>query len=210
MDLGSGTGFYIDYWLDRGAGAVTGVDITETSVRKLRERYPDSRFVCADIASEAVSALGSFDIISAFDVLFHIVDEDTFRRAWANIMHCAEEGAVVLISDGMASEDVPVSDQEYHRSYAHYLAVAESLGFRVVYLAPVFYTMQNAVDATEANPLVRFLWWFTFRVLRVSRLLHLNAFVGNLLGMILYALDGLLLRVFRSGPTTKLMVLRRG
>jgi len=80
LDLGSGTGFYVDYWLGKGAGAVTGVDITEVSVRNLQQRFPKAQFVRADIASEAVGALGSFEIISAFDVFFHIVDEGAFRR----------------------------------------------------------------------------------------------------------------------------------
>jgi SAM-dependent methyltransferase len=210
LDLGSGSGFYVDYWLNRGAATVTGVDITETSVSKLHERYPESRFVCADIASEAVGALGSFEIISAFDIFFHIVDQDTFNRAWSNMARCAAEGSLVLVTDGMTHKDMPMSAQEYHRSYDHYRAMAESKGLQIVYLAPVFYAMHNAVDVREANLLTRSVWWVTFRALRASRRLHLNSFIGNLLGMTLYTLDDLLLRLFRSGPTMKLMVLRRG
>jgi hypothetical protein len=99
--------------------------------------------------------------------------------------------------------------QECHRSYDHYRSVAEEAGFQIVYLAPVFYTMLNPVDPREANFAMRALWWFAVRALKASNRLRLNAVVGQLLGVTLYSLDGLLLRFVRRGPGMKLMVLQK-
>ena len=39
LDVGAGTGFYVDRWLALG-GSVTGVDLTDVAVDRLRERFP--------------------------------------------------------------------------------------------------------------------------------------------------------------------------
>src|SRR5262245_1706679 len=74
LDVGAGTGFYVDRWLARKA-SVTGVDLTEVSVRNLRERFPAARFIQADIGAPLgpplADEIGTFDVVSAFDVLFH-------------------------------------------------------------------------------------------------------------------------------------------
>lgn len=208
LDLGCGTGFYVDYWLEKGASSVTGVDLTEVSINNLKQRYPGLEFVCADIASEAVAALGKFEIVDAFDVLFHIVDEETFVRAWANIAACLAEDGFAFVTDAMTREDMPLSRQECHRSYDRYRSVAESAGLEVVHLAPIFYTMLNSVDSRDASGPLRVLWWLTPRLLKASRRFRLNTVLGHLIGVSLYTLDGVVQRLFRTGPTLKLMVLR--
>ena len=37
LDVGTGTGFYIDRWHELGAGEVAGADLTEVAVQRLRE-----------------------------------------------------------------------------------------------------------------------------------------------------------------------------
>src|SRR5688500_18643814 len=75
LDVGSGTGFYVDRWLRLGA-RVTGLDLTEVAVRELGRSFPQARFVQGDIGAELEPLTltpASFDAVSAFDVLFHIV-----------------------------------------------------------------------------------------------------------------------------------------
>lgn len=208
LDIGSGTGFYIDYWLSKGATEVTGLDITEVSVRNLERRYPGLQFVCADIASESLSALGKFDIISAFDVLFHIANDEGFLRAFQNISDCCNEGAYVFVSDHFPPEDAPLTSQESHRSRAHYGGVFATVGVKEIYASPVFYLMGSPLPG-ERHPLLRALWWFTFRALRASRRLGVNSLFGNLIGMPMYVVDGILTRTSRWGPNMKLMTLKR-
>ena len=73
LDIGCGTGFYIDYWEKMGAAGIVGLDITEASISRLTAIYPKFKFVKADITDEKLELKEEFDIITAFDVLFHIV-----------------------------------------------------------------------------------------------------------------------------------------
>src|SRR5258708_1121792 len=51
LELGFGTGFYLDLWRQLGAAQVTGFDITEIAVSDARARYPAGwTFDKADIA----------------------------------------------------------------------------------------------------------------------------------------------------------------
>ncbi len=76
LDIGSGTGFYLDRWKSLGAVNITGSDFTEKSVAELRAKYPDCGILNMDIGGTIDESLaGGFDIISAMDVLFHIVDD---------------------------------------------------------------------------------------------------------------------------------------
>src|SRR5207247_11416024 len=65
LDVGCGTGFFTDFYLRRGA-TVTGLDITTTSVERLRQRFPDARFVLADVSESVPDE--RFDLVNAFDV----------------------------------------------------------------------------------------------------------------------------------------------
>ena len=77
LDIGSGTGFYLDIWKQLGASRDFGADITEVSVQNLQKRFPDCTVVRLDIGEPLPDNhpwIGTFDLISCMDVLFHIVD----------------------------------------------------------------------------------------------------------------------------------------
>ena len=100
LDVGSGTGFYIDLWRRLGVRSVTGSDITEKAVEELSARYPSNRFMRLDIgAEENPLAEGGFDVATAFDVLFHIVDDEHYRRAFRNIAHALKPGGLLVFTD---------------------------------------------------------------------------------------------------------------
>jgi ubiquinone/menaquinone biosynthesis C-methylase UbiE len=46
LDVGCGTGFFTEFYLEHGA-RVTGLDITEARSMRLRERFPQAEFVRA-------------------------------------------------------------------------------------------------------------------------------------------------------------------
>ena len=49
LDVGCGSGFFTAFFLARGA-RVTGLDITEVAVERLRSRHPEARFLRADVS----------------------------------------------------------------------------------------------------------------------------------------------------------------
>lgn len=66
LDVGCATGYYSAILASLGYD-VTGVDISETGIRKARERYPDIRFEVQDATALPYPA-GSFDFVFALGV----------------------------------------------------------------------------------------------------------------------------------------------
>ena len=65
----------------RFAGAdYVGIDINEEYLRQARERFPGT-FVCMDLTTADVAALGVFDTIIVNSVLHHLPDDTVLRLA---------------------------------------------------------------------------------------------------------------------------------
>ena len=77
LDVGCGLGHLLPYLRRRGLGAVdyTGVDVLPEMVDGARARYPDGRFVCADVLSDG-AVPGPFDVVVCSGALNVAVDED--------------------------------------------------------------------------------------------------------------------------------------
>src|SRR3990167_9369142 len=49
LDIGAGMGFFVEYYLNKGVSAVTGVDITDVSIKQLSQKFPEQHFYSFDI-----------------------------------------------------------------------------------------------------------------------------------------------------------------
>lgn len=87
LDLACGDGFYSRRFLELGAAAVVGVDISPAMLDLARatEMPSDDRidYVCADVAS--LPELGSFDLVAGTYLLHYAADVDGLRRMCAGI-----------------------------------------------------------------------------------------------------------------------------
>ncbi len=124
LDVGCGTGFWTDYYLQRGAD-YTGVDIAPSSVKRLAERYPNARFVHADMSEAEVA--GAFDVVNVFDVLYHITDDARFEAALTRCARAVAPGGLLLVTD--LFEDLPgLAEHNRMRSLGRYRAVLDASG----------------------------------------------------------------------------------
>jgi SAM-dependent methyltransferase len=100
LDIGSGTGFYIDLWSRLRARSVTGSDFAPYAVASLRERYPDHRFLEIDITSPNLPRdIGLFDAVSAFDIFYHIVDDAKYSQAFRNRRRASAWGLLRFLGE---------------------------------------------------------------------------------------------------------------
>lgn len=100
IDIGSGTGYYVREWLLAGAGEVIASDFSEAALEQLRARFPAIQAIQLDItAAELPAILRRFDVVSAFDVLFHVTDDDAYRRAIANCYALCRPGGYFVFSE---------------------------------------------------------------------------------------------------------------
>ncbi len=132
LDVGCGTGFFTAHYLARGA-VVTGLDIAPTSVERLRARFPDARFVLADVSEADIE--GRFDIVNVFDVLYHIVDEARWEAAVRRLGAAVAPGGLLLVTDTFVDLGALASHNRM-RPLERYRAVLEPLGFAFSRLHP--------------------------------------------------------------------------
>ena len=108
LDVGSGTGFYIERWHEVGAAEVSGADLTDVAVGRLRERFAGDTFTQFDLTGTPPDSLvpGHYDAISAIDVLYHIVDDDGYVRAIENLHSLLRPGGMLILTENLVARGV--------------------------------------------------------------------------------------------------------
>jgi 2-polyprenyl-3-methyl-5-hydroxy-6-metoxy-1,4-benzoquinol methylase len=208
LDVGAGTGFYVDRWLRMGA-EVTGLDLTEVAVRELSRCFPTANFVQADIGrplggrplGERLLSPGSFDAVSAFDVLFHIVDDAAYARAFHNIAALLRPGGWLLWSDNFLRHPTERVAHQVSRSLGESTAAAGAAGFEVIERVPMFVLMNFPADTTSR--LARWAW--TAMVAPAA----LAEPIGWAVGALLYPLEKALVERMKESPSTEIMICRK-
>jgi len=212
LALGVGTGFYISFWEQLGVQSFTGIDITAKAVEELRTRYPDYRFMKADISDKGFALNETFDIITLFDVLFHVVDEDKFEQAIKNLKKLCHEGTIILIMDHFLKEYKPAWRYENERTLERYEKVLSANSIEIEDMRPIFYLMNRPVDIERissklAQSFIKIMWWTNGKMERLSsKLGGLGRCISYLRALTLYYLDRFILKFTSVGPGAKLMV----
>lgn len=201
LDVGSGTGRYVRAWQQAGVRSITGCDITEAAVRRLGERFPDARFVRADIgAPGGTLEQASYDAVSCMDVLFHITDDAHYRRALDNLARAVRPGGTLVLSENFLQRPEQRGEHQVNRTLQSIGSGLDDAGFRVVRRVPLLVLMNAQVDA-----------WYVWRKLwgGALRAATVTEPTGWLAGAALYPLERRLVRWLRESPTTELMICRR-
>ncbi len=198
MDIGPGVGFYVQRWLRLGAD-VTGVDIADSAVRRLEERFPEASFVRRDITEPHPELPGGFDVVGAFDVLFHVVDDERYAQAMANVAGLLRAGGWFVFTESCARTRAQPMPHYVRRTFAETEAAVVAAGLEIVERRPAFVLMLTPFDA---GPRVRRAWGRLGGAMRDER-------GGALLGAALYGPELALTRALRTSPTTELLVCRK-
>lgn len=203
LDIGSGVGFFIDIW--KGLGAkVIGTDLTDIAVRKLKLKYPTDRFYTLDIGNCPNRLLDNkkFDIVSAFDVLFHIVDDDRYEKAIKNIHSVLRPHGLFIFSDNFIHGNFVRSTYQVSRPLVTVEDVLTRNGFEIIERCPMFFLMSTPIDST-----------FLFARLRWQLIKAILTQFGNVAGLLIggtmYPLEFILVRIMKESPITEMMICRR-
>ena len=205
LDVGSGTGFYMRLWKGAGVSAVTGSDLTGIAVSRLRETFPAQEILRLDIGAPFsplfVEELGRFQAISAYDVLFHIVDDARYERAIQNISALLSPGGVFFFSDLFLHGETLRGEHVVFRTLKDVTRILASAGFEIVHRVPMFVIMAQPLDTSSVTG--RFLWKLLTYPMRKSEVF------GFIVGSVLFPIEMALTRLFRESPTTEIMVCRK-
>lgn len=205
LDIGCGTGFYVDVWLEHGVKYLTGIDISNVSTKELSNSYPKFKFYNADISSPTLIKdipfeEGNYDIITAIDVLFHIVDDDKFEQAIKNIELACSNNAVILITDIFPHKRPYILFHQKSRTLEEYVKILSRNGIEIIDRIPVHYLLNAPVDISSAllQRIILLLWWQMF-VGIVERTTHV-------LGPIFSRVDLALARFLKESPSTEMII----
>lgn len=201
LDVGSGSGFYINCWKEVGVSRIEASDFTEKAIKYLSEAYPDIGLHHLDIATEELppELEGAFDAVSAMDVLFHVLDEDSFQEALENVKRILKPRGLFIWSDNFLRH--PSRSRMNHVSHRSLETTKERLrevGFEVIDRRPLLYWLNQPIDS-ESRMRQR-IWT------GITRLSQLHPIAGHLIGAILYPVEILSVKLFPESPTTELMV----
>lgn len=203
LDIGSGTGFYINLWKKAGVKDLTGMDLTSVAVQNLEKNFPGIRFYEGDVSDNISHLFGGkkFDVISAFDVLFHVVDEDKFRKAIANISGLIKKDGLFILSDNFVHDKPSGGVHHVNRTLRDFTEVLEANDLEIIMRKPSFYFFNAPVD-TDSKFLKRM--WNT-----QSRIIYRGEKYANILGALLYPIELLILNLIKEGPSTEIMICRK-
>lgn len=203
LDIGSGTGFWIDAWQALGVHSVTGSDLTQVAVDHLQQSHPRHRFTRLDISGplDFQSLGGPYDVVSAFDVLFHITSDAKFFSSIINIHRLLSDRGYFVFSDNFVHGKEVRGNHQVSRTLAEISEAVTKAGFRILRRIPVFVLMNAPVDTRGTWPFK--LWRLAMLPVRAAPLL------GSLYGPVLYPLELQLTRFLRESPTTEMMICRK-
>lgn len=201
LDIGSGTGFYVNLWRRFGAGRVTGMDLADSAVARLRKRYSDVHFERGDISGERPFDKETFDVVSAFDILFHIVDDDGYRRAFANVHDMLRPSGTFVFTEHFPRGNRKGGGHHVSRPLGEIENILHETGFEIVSRRPVFVLMSWPVGTTRP-------WRASLWSKRMVPLIK-NERWGNVVGAALFPIEALLTRIMPESDATEIMVCRK-
>jgi SAM-dependent methyltransferase len=210
LDVGSGTGIWIDFWRQRGARRIVGVDLSEVAVERLRRRYPAHEFLQRDIGAAGGSLPEAMDVVSAMSVLLHITDEARFERALHAVAGCVRDGGSLVLVEPVVvhrwwGEPFGPEANSKARPLATYVRVLNDAGLTIVHMRPATCLLGNVIDTRRR---------VTFRVLErywdlLSRIVGRRERLGSVIGSALRGVDLVATGVLPNGPSVKVIVARR-
>jgi SAM-dependent methyltransferase len=205
LDVGFGTGIWLDFWRSRGVERLAGVDLTDVAVEQARTRYPDVEVARVDIGSEAIP-FGPFDLVSAMNVLLHVVDPAAFTHALRGIRAAVRSGGWLLAMEPVAvrATRLQPGPSSAIRTLDEWREQLDAAGFDIVALRPATCLLSNPVDAASQRRLAAMsrLWF------GVSRFVGRSEWRGAVAAAALYPVDRACTRLARVGPSGKLLLAR--
>jgi len=200
LDIGSGTGYYIDCWKSLGVRSVTATDITAIAVEELRKKFPGLKCYQVDIGDNLPEVLHDkqYHIISAFAVLYHIVDDARYLTAFENIFQLLRPGGYLIFTENFVHGNAVRSQHQVSRSLDDIEGILKGVGFKVKARVPLFAIMNYPVDSNSS--IFKIIWRGMMVPVRILQPL------GFVLGALLYPFELMLTLFLKEGPSTELMI----
>jgi hypothetical protein len=182
---------------------VVASDLSASAVRRLRARSPARETIELDIGAPlGPFSERRFDAVSAFDVLFHIADDEAYRRAHRNLASLVVAGGLLVISENLCQPGRgPASEYQVNRSESEILGELDANGLEVIARRRMFSLMNGPINSTSR---LHRAWWK-----RTSEELIRHPRLGGPIGAAAYPLEIAMISRRAPAPSTELLVCRK-
>ena len=117
LEIGCGAGKITNYLTEHGYD-VTGIDFSENILKLARKKFPNSKFVCADICEYETDR--KYDGVFTKDMLFHLPDAD-IRKVLHKVKNWLKIGGkFCIIMDISKNEGEHIFTEELNENYKIY------------------------------------------------------------------------------------------
>jgi hypothetical protein len=198
-EIGVGTGYWVAFW--RGYGAeVGGCDFVPDAVERLGKGFEQ-----LDITSDRPT--GTHQLVWVANVLLHVLDDERFAAALANVAAAVETGGYLVMFEPLqvASFRPRAGDRDSRaRPSEAYLEPLIDAGLELVHLRPATALTSDPIEgSSRLRYRARLAIWLALKgPARVWPAL------GASMGFIAYLLDPAVLRI-AGGASSKLVVMYR-
>ncbi len=169
-----GEGFYLAYWQSQCVPVVAGLDISEAATGAAKAKFPQYDLRCGDLSCKSDFAdFGRFDVVTAIDVLYHIVNDKPWEQAVRNLLSLVDDNGYFLFSDKFPRQGTYQRFPHVRRRcLSMWERVLSDAGFTIRRLIPVFVFMDDPIKCGE-HPWLGFLsmqqWRVGAKLLRVTQ-----------------------------------------
>jgi SAM-dependent methyltransferase len=153
LDLGCGTGFFESVWESMGAARADGIDVVPELIATLQATSPHRRYACIDLACEPAPDLSTFgapSVVTAIDVLYHVVDDSRLELLLSRLLAVVPPGGHFLFSDALRDHRPAIHVK--FRSLDRWRALLRDRGLEIVDREPVYVLNNRMVPGVRAAP----------------------------------------------------------
>ena len=206
LDIGCGSGFYTNLWKSQGVKDYVGLDISQGSIQALSERYKEYRFFRADISRLGAidKFLGTFDLITVFDVLYHITDDREFANSLENISKSFRDNGYAIIFDQLADKDYSLISHVKFRGRETYRQRLRTAGLSILHTSKLFLVL---VPPVFGNKLFDTFIAGAYKL--IGYIMKQSDSLGRFMGKAAYKMDNFLLKSGVDLPNHEAFVVKK-
>jgi SAM-dependent methyltransferase len=215
LEAAYGEGFYLPFWKAQGASPVAGIDISERAWRAAQTRFPDFDLRKGDLTDAASFAnLGTYSLVTAIDVLYHIVDDRLWRSAVTNLLgRVGPEGSFLFTEKFPKTSPYQRFEHVRRRPMEMWSELLKEHGFEITRVRPMFVFMDDPLTCGNHRLLghVAFAQWRVVqKALRLVRPYpRVQSVVGAVAAGLQYLPEKALVSVLRRSPNLEICLCRR-
>ncbi len=138
LDAGCGSGWVVGQLTAMGA-SVDGFDIAAPAVERLRAQSEGGDFFQLALGEEPIPRPdASYDLVTALDVAYHVVDDQRWENAVAEMARVLRPGGRLMVTDSLGPVDRRASAHVRFRSAQRWRDAASDAGLRLESTGPLY------------------------------------------------------------------------